>query len=89
MSVFRYISGRTNQILVENVILELQVLVGLPFQIIFLFLRRIVSKARKMRSHINCVLCVRLLFGLVVAFGAILAAITIHRYEAGQGPTTF
>ena len=79
MSVCRYISGRRNKTQVENVILGL-----LPFQIVFLFLRRILSKARKMRSHINCVLCVRLLFGLVVAFGAILAAITIHRYKAGQ-----
>ena len=81
MSVFRHISGRRSKTQVENVILGLL----LPFQIVFLFLRRILSKARKMRSHINCVLCVRLLFGLVVAFGAILAAITIHRYKAGQG----
>ena len=34
-----------------------------------------------MRSHINCVFCVRALFGIVFAFGTILAAITVHRLQ--------
>jgi hypothetical protein len=33
-----------------------------------------------MRTHINCLACVRALFAIVFVFGAILAAITVHRF---------
>jgi hypothetical protein len=32
-----------------------------------------------MRAHLNCLVCVRALFAAVFVFGAILAAITVHR----------